>query len=941
MIRRVRKFFRGGVIYGVLLTLTVVGAKGTDPMESLGDWFYDRRARDCQFFTPPPTDRLVHLDIDDAAIEAVGEWPWPRSALAEMVDEIHLAGPKAMAFDVVFDKPQSIRHEPAGDGTYLDVRDDDVFAAALQRLGCALVPISLHAEREQALSPTERALRHALSNNLELTEAAAAERLKAEGLAAGGNAHDFINAYLKMRREVMNQRVMAELRKSPRTPDQLRALLLPHTDPNLQSAARRLLDEQYIQVSSLLNLVRFSRPLPTGIPPLLHAATALAPVASLSKSAQATGFVDYIPDPHDGTVRRVTLFVEHDDQMYPQIGLALAAMMLDADLANARVTENEITIPRHGGPPLVIPVYTHQSPSMNRAVPTTFDIPWFGPTNKWEAMYDRVGGAHLSINVVWDACLTQQRIRRNNMQVDDALRGLYQLLAPEKFEPFDKHPLPLDDPLNRLDLCRAALAEYGPFIQDAEKTNLAEIKDAGARADTEKLAAVGRPLRYVIAENPKLQQQLITQRRILRQRLQGRAILVGWAATSQTADLVATSIHNSCPGAVVHGVIFNALMTGRMWRRAPPWTDVVLTLLMGALTTLFTSRMSPTHALTCTLALAGFYMGINGIVLFAWRAWIFPMAGPMVAAGLVWSGITLFRLLAESAEHRRIRRRFQSYIDPTLVNYVYEHPEIARLTGQVREMTVCFSDLMGFTAFTEEFRERAVRVLGRYTSRMVPCIRRHRGLVHRFMGDGLMFSYGAPIENADHAADAISTILEMHEAMAEFNREIVAEGYPELRLRAGASTGEVVVGDTGADDACDYTCLGDVTNFAARLETANKVVGTRALISARTAELIGERFLLRPIARLRVAGKKLGVLTYEPLAHAAAATDEQKRLAAMTTEMVEYFWAQRLDDCIEAARRLDEAFGPSLLTTLYQYTCHVHMTTPPAEFTGQIVLDQK
>jgi len=556
-------------------------------------------------------------------------------------------------------------------------------------------------------------------------------------------------------------------------------------------------------------------------------------------------------------------------------------------------------------------------------------------------MYDKVGNPHLSFNVVWDICLTKRRIRRNNAQADDALRFLYNLLAPEKFEPFQKHPLPLDDPLSRLDLCRSALADYGAFIEDAEKTKWAEIKDPEQRAATERLAAQGPALRVLIAENPKLQQQLISQREGLRKHFAGRAILVGWASTSQIADQVATSIHASCPGAVIHGTIFNAIMTRNMWRRVTLWTNLAVILLLGGLTTLLASRLSPTPALISTVLLVAMYMIINGEIVFDWGNHILGMAGPIVAAALVWSGITVTRFIAEAVEHRRIRKRFQSYVDPSLVEYLYEHPGLEWMQGEVREMTVCFTDLIGFTSLTEKYRERAVPLLGRYTSRMVPIIRRHHGLLVCFMGDGLMFVYGAPRENPNHAADAVKTIMEMFPALEEFNKELAAEGYPPLGVRAGVSTGNVVVGDTGGADACDYTCLGDVTNFGARLESANKLLGTRNLISARTVELLGDGFFVRPIACLRVAGKKEGIMVYESLCAADAVTDELRQLAAMTQEMADHYLAARFAQCLAAAGKLDDTFGPCKLTKLYRDSCSKHLASPPDDFAGHIILDQK
>jgi adenylate cyclase len=276
------------------------------------------------------------------------------------------------------------------------------------------------------------------------------------------------------------------------------------------------------------------------------------------------------------------------------------------------------------------------------------------------------------------------------------------------------------------------------------------------------------------------------------------------------------------------------------------------------------------------------------------------------------------------------------------VEYVVQHPELSRFPGQVREMTVCFTDLVGFTTMTEQLREQAVPILGRYINRMVTIMRKHRGFLNRLMGDGIMFSYGAPLENPNHAADAVNTVLEMQEDMAALNRELAAEGLPQLAVRGGVSTGSVVVGDSGGTEAVDYTCLGDTTNFGARLESANKFTGTRNLISARTAELLNGQFLLRPIARLQVAGKRQSVMTFEPLARTPDATDDQRKLVAMTREMLDHYEAGRFEHCLAAADALDEAFGASKLTTLYRNACNRYIEErAPDDFHGQIVLTEK
>src|SRR6185437_4768149 len=170
MISQARKIVNNRVLLGIVLTVAVTGASYLGLLGKLEDIFYDARARYCQYFTPRPTDLLVHLDIDDAALDAIGGWPWHRSTLAEMVDEIHLAGPKAMAWDVIFPDPQPVRYEPRGDGKFDKIDDDQLFADSLRRLDCALLPLSLLPAPLKALNPSQRVLHDALTRNLELTE---------------------------------------------------------------------------------------------------------------------------------------------------------------------------------------------------------------------------------------------------------------------------------------------------------------------------------------------------------------------------------------------------------------------------------------------------------------------------------------------------------------------------------------------------------------------------------------------------------------------------------------------------------------------------------------------------------------------------------------------------------------------------------------------------
>jgi adenylate cyclase len=475
------------------------------------------------------------------------------------------------------------------------------------------------------------------------------------------------------------------------------------------------------------------------------------------------------------------------------------------------------------------------------------------------------------------------------------------------------------------------LKEVGPLLEPVEQVPPAE------RGDEEKALLAARDvIRFAAAEGRLFSAKAAE----LRTDLGGKVILLGGTATS-LGDIVPTSVHPQCPGVVVHGAVLNALLTGNFWTAAPGWVTGLVTLCMGLAVTGAKVRLGPWPALAVTVGLVGGYAVVNGLVLFDYGDRIVGLAGPLVVGAVVWALLTLTSHLLERQERARITRRFKRYVDPAVVNYMLAHPELDALAGEVREMTVAFTDLAGYTSLTERLRERAVRILGRYKTLMVPVIRRHRGLIHAFLGDGIMISYGAPEPNAEHAACAVATAFDIQRATATFNAELAADGHDPVTTRVGICTGPAVVGDSGSDEGADYACLGNTTNLAARLESANKAVGTTIMISGRTAELLGGTYLLRPIARMVVKGKTEWVMTYEPLAKADEATADQRRLATLTADMVDAFAAGRLGECVLAAARLEAAFGPSKLAALYRDACDQCRDGPPPGFEGQIVLREK
>jgi len=245
---------------GLTVLITVLDAAHLfDPLER---WLYDRRIRDCQFFTPPPTDRLVHIDIDDAALDTigVGPWPWPRTKLAQIVDEINVAGAKAVGLDIIFPEPQPTQLLEHEDGSIERIDHDANFAAALRRFGKVLVPISF--TTKQPRTELYQQMYDAFLDDLELDKEAMVEHLRQFGFTKNFLVRDDETRFLRARSEAMLVRVQQALEaQDDLSTAQLVAQLLPDTpERNVTSSVQiRLLGKEYEHVRSLEALRRHTQ----------------------------------------------------------------------------------------------------------------------------------------------------------------------------------------------------------------------------------------------------------------------------------------------------------------------------------------------------------------------------------------------------------------------------------------------------------------------------------------------------------------------------------------------------------------------------------------------------------------------------------------------------------------------------------------------------------
>ena len=254
------------------------------------------------------------------------------------------------------------------------------------------------------------------------------------------------------------------------------------------------------------------------------------------------------------------------------------------------------------------------------------------------------------------------------------------------------------------------------------------------------------------------------------------------------------------------------------------------------------------------IIVASFYK--LGVYLFISKSYLISIVNPVLAVVISYFSATAYHFIKERSQNRIIKGMFSTYVSSDLVNVLLKDPGKLKLGGEKRNLTILFSDIAGFTSFSEKLKpEQLVEFINEYLTEMTDIVLANKGTLDKYIGDAVMAFWGAPLEVEEKEYCACKTALEMQNRISELHEKWQLSGEDFLQVRIGINSGDVVVGNIGGRNRFDYTVMGDNVNLASRLEGANKQYGTGIMISESTYLKVDEKTLVRELDTIRVKGK--------------------------------------------------------------------------------------
>ncbi len=345
--------------------------------------------------------------------------------------------------------------------------------------------------------------------------------------------------------------------------------------------------------------------------------------------------------------------------------------------------------------------------------------------------------------------------------------------------------------------------------------------------------------------------------------LTGALALVGTSAPG-LVDLRNTPFEGTMPGVEVHANVLAAMTEENGFRVKPGWvatSDLLIVSVLGVLLSFLFPRLSALAATLVFLVTSSVLIGVN------WHYWtklnvILTIAPALLVVGSLYFLNMIVGFFAETKARRSTQKMFGMYVPPEVVSEISETKDIFSMRPEKKNMTVLFTDIRNFTTISEGMPpDELSDWMNEFLTPMTQIIHKHGGAIDKYMGDCIMAFWGAPIDDAEHAAHGITAALDILQELDVLNARFQRKRWPEIRIGIGLNTGLMSVGNMGSEFRMAYTVLGDAVNLGARLESITKEYGVDLIVSEFTRAAAPE-FHYTELDTVKVKGKNEAVTIY-------------------------------------------------------------------------------
>jgi len=419
--------------------------------------------------------------------------------------------------------------------------------------------------------------------------------------------------------------------------------------------------------------------------------------------------------------------------------------------------------------------------------------------------------------------------------------------------------------------------------------------------------------------------------------LSGAIVIVG-----PTAAGIANPVPTSRGAVFPHQMQATALhtMSNGIVIQRPDYADGVeiLALLVAGVLLLALTRWTYVGIVGVIVLLAA---GISGSV-YVFSNYLFLFDATAFSVGIVLVALHAYgvKFVSEFLQKQQIKKQFGSYVNPTIVERLQKNPELIKLGGERKELSIVMTDLRGFTTLGESYGddvEGLTQIMNEYMTALSIPVLENDGTLIKFIGDASLHVHGAPLDDARHAFTAVRTAQGMIKAIEQFNIELTAKGKPPVGMGAGVNTGETLIGNIGAKSKFGYDVLGDSVSTAARLEGQTKGYGVLLIIGPNTNDIVKEEIFTLELDNIAVKGKTVGLRIYAPLLTDSGAMPEYIMAREEHDSMLAQYRSQNFDRAIELCKELVGEFDGQMdqYYELWTERCNEMKSTKlPADWDG-------